>query len=114
MTKITLIPKCCLGTQHLAITNRGHLIPCCYVDTPLGTGDPKIQELLKVSKISENNSIETILNTREWVEFEKMLLNPEGPWPEVCVHYCQKRSDEDLFRKQETFDASGKIHERTQ
>ena len=84
-------PKCMLQgndrRQQVAVTNRGHLIPCCWCDQPRASKDPIMKQMLKVSKISDHNSIEDILTTKEWQEFAKNLaeknLNKVRP---VCIY----------------------------
>jgi len=97
MKKIDLEPKCFTDKWHLATTNRGELIPCCYIDTEMGLQDPVIQNLIAVSKLEDANSISEILDKKEWLEFKEILSN-EGPYPKVCVHNCQKRTDGDCLR----------------
>lgn len=80
-------PKCCHGEIELAVTNNGYLIPCCYVDTPGGMSDLEIKKLLKTSKISKTNTIGTILDSKEWQNFEKILTG-DGPYPNICMANC--------------------------
>ena len=54
----------------LAIDNRGHLLPCCWCDHPKTTKDEKYQPLYKVSKLEDHNSIDDILDQKEWKKFE--------------------------------------------
>ncbi len=79
-----------------AITNRGELIPCCWFDQTRAREDPVIRQMYKVSKISEHNSIEDILKTKEWQEFAKNLaeknLNKVRP---ICIYHCKRRTGED-------------------
>jgi len=79
-----------------AVTNRGELIPCCWCDQPRASKDPIMKQMLKVSKISDHNSIEDILKTKEWQEFAKNLaeknLNKVRP---ICIYHCKKRTGED-------------------
>ena len=79
-----------------AITNRGELVPCCWIDQKMAREDPVIQKMLKVSNISDYNSIEDILLTKEWKEFAKNLaeknLNKVRP---VCIYMCAKRTGKD-------------------
>ena len=46
-------PKCLVDEIQIALTNRGHLIPCCWCDEEWSLKTPEFQKLLKVSKISE-------------------------------------------------------------
>ena len=54
---IKLKPRCMVksrtGQHQAAVSNRGHLIPCCWLDEKQTMDHPIMQELLKVSKISE-------------------------------------------------------------
>jgi hypothetical protein len=89
---IELNPQCINGTIAFAVTNRGHLIPCCRCDDPPTMNDPEFQKLLAVSKISDYNSIEEILTTEEWINFEKNLKNHKGP--PACFYICKKDKNE--------------------
>jgi hypothetical protein len=91
-TNVILDPQCIKGTMAFAITNRGHLIPCCRCDDPPTMNDPEFQKLLAVSKISDYNSIEEILKTTEWIEFEKNLKEHKGP--QTCYNTCRKNKKE--------------------
>ena len=88
-----------------AITNRGELVPCCWIDQKMAREDPVIQKMLKVSNISDYNSIEDILLTKEWKEFAKNLaeknLNKVRP---ICIYHCKRRTGEDRQKKEEILD----------
>jgi hypothetical protein len=85
---VELDPKCIKGEIGFAVTNRGHLIPCCRLDTPKTMRDPKFQKLLEVSQISKVNSVEEILSTNEWISFLDGLKKNEGP--DECFNTCNK------------------------
>ena len=97
--KIILEPRCMPKhgsieeRMQAAITNRGELVPCCWIDQALARNEPVIQQMLKVSKINDHNSIEDILATKEWQEFARNLAekNMNKVLP-VCIHHCQKRA----------------------
>jgi hypothetical protein len=63
----------------MAMTNRGHLIPCCYMDTIASMKTEHMQKLLKVSKVSEHNSIKDIVLSDEWLEFCENLKKDIAP-----------------------------------
>jgi len=88
----TLDPLCLKGKIAMAITNRGELIPCCRCDDPHTTNDTEFQKLLKVSKISDYDSIDEILKTKEWKRFKKNLENNIGP--KACWETCRKNKPE--------------------
>lgn len=96
--------------QSAAVTNRGHLIPCCWLDTPNTLKHPIMKKLLKVSKIDDHNSIEDILLTKEWQDFARNLTesNIDKILPE-CYKMCKKRSGKDAIKK-ETYYYKGKIY----
>ena len=94
---IQLDPQCFNGKMSFAVTNRGHLIPCCRCDDPRTMGDTKFQELLAVSKISDNNTIENILETDEWKLFYINLTQHQGP--DACKNTCNKNKDKDKIQE---------------
>ena len=89
--KIELDPKCFKKELALAITNRGELIPCCYIDSPHVLNDPEVKKLVKVSVISKENPIKKILTSDEWIHFETNLKNDIGPI--VCQYVCKKNKE---------------------
>jgi len=115
--EIEMQPKCMverneeksINTQQAAVTNRGHLIPCCWLDEHQTLNHPIMIELLKVSKISEHNSIEDILKTNEWANFAKNLAenNMDKVLPS-CIHHCRKRDNKDKIKK-ETYFKDGEV-----
>jgi len=96
--------------QTPAVTNRGHLIPCCWLDTPNSLKHPIMKKLLKVSKIDDYESIDEILLTKEWINFAKNLSenNMDEIAPE-CYSMCKKRTGRDDIKK-ETYYYKGKIY----
>jgi len=121
--KIKLEPKCMITPEdkrqeeikRVAVTKRGHLLPCCWLDNPNILDHPTMKKLLKVSKISEHNSVEDILNSKVWLDFAKNLIESEDNmdkilWP--CIHHCRKREDKDKYRIDTYFDDTGNIIDR--
>ena len=104
-TPVKINPRCIAGTMEAAVTNRGHLIPCCWLDDKNNLNHPIMKSLLKVSKISEVEDIEEIVFTKEWIEFNKNLKvrNYDKILP-TCKHMCQVREDEDKIKKETFFD----------
>lgn len=102
--KIKLDPKCLRDDMQMAITNEGHLIPCCYCDSGHTRDDPLYIKLLKVSKISDYETIDEILNTPEWQEFEENLKQHIGP--RACVNTCRVRKNDDIIKKETLFDST--------
>lgn len=95
-----LDPKCLDDRQpSFALTNRGELIPCCWLDTQLNRHDEDYQKLLAVSKIEDYDSIGEILFTDEWIQFSKNISNGIGFI--FCYRACKKR--ETPQQKRESF-----------
>jgi len=87
-----LDPMCLKGEIGYAVTNRGELIPCCRCDEPKTINDYEFQKLLAVSKISEHDSVDDILKTKQWKRFFKNLQNNKGPM--ACWRTCKANKSE--------------------
>ena len=85
-------PKCLVDKIQIALTNRGHLIPCCWCDEEWSLKTPEFQKLLKVSKISEVEDIKEILYSKEWTEFEEKLKT-EKNIPKICTQHCMIKEE---------------------
>lgn len=99
-----LDPMCIKGEISFAVTNREELIPCCYLDTPDNISHPLLKKLLGVSKISSKNTIEQILNHKEWKRFYKNLTKNIAP-PQ-CNLVCRKNKLEHEKQSTKVIDAS--------
>jgi len=91
---VKLQPMCFEGKISFAVTNRGHLIPCCRCDDPETMNDPEFQKLLAVSKIEDHESIDQILIKPEWIKFVKNLQQHQGP--DACIKICREDKPNDL------------------
>lgn len=87
-----LDPLCFKDEIGLAVTNRGHLIPCCRCDEPHTIDDPEFKKLLAVSKISDVDDVNEILLSKEWIQFYKNLLDDRGP--KACINTCRADKSE--------------------
>lgn len=95
-----LDPKCLDRRQEaFGLTNRGELIPCCWLDNQVNRQDPDYGQLLLASRIDDYDSIEEILLTDEWVEFYQNIAKGKGFT--ICHLVCKKR--EAPQHKRETF-----------
>jgi len=85
-----LDPKCISGSQEaFAITNRGEVIPCCWLDTSIQRKDMDYGMLTLASNLDDYDSIDEILLQDEWVEFRNNLRKGKGF--ALCHHVCKKR-----------------------
>ena len=89
--------------QQVAVTNRGQLVPCCWMDQREVLRHPDMQKMLEVSNVADYDTIDEILLTDEWQEFAKNLeqRNLEKIMP-VCIIHCAKRKGRDR-QKIETY-----------
>ena len=98
--EIILEPRCMPAKGSIeermppAITNRGELIPCCWMDQTSAREDPVIKEMYKVSKISDHNSIEGILLTM----YDTRLRLSNQVVEEVKIHFQQLVFDTIIHR----------------
>lgn len=84
-----LDPKCFDERMHaFAVTNRGQLLPCCWLDDARLESSEEFQKLLMVSHISDYATIEEILETPEWKEFYRNLKKDIGF--SSCYNICKK------------------------
>jgi hypothetical protein len=85
-----LDPKCISGSQEaFAITNRGEVIPCCWLDTSIQRKDMDYGMLTLASNLDDYDSIDEILLQDEWVQFRNNLRQGKGF--ALCHHVCKKR-----------------------
>ena len=73
--------------RFLAYVNSDYVLPCCWVDG--NEHADQIPTLLKEKlKLSNNESIEDIITSDEWVDFFSTLINEPNRAPDVCYRYC--------------------------
>ena len=107
-------PQCVLNTatgRSFGSSAKGYLTPCCWIDfsfykdiEELRSDDPQLVGLFEEHlKIKNNDSIEEILLSDEWIEFYDNLASVDTA-PKTCKRYCYKNSDLWLFElKKEKF-----------
>ena len=80
-------PKCLNGEQCYGYNIEGYLLPCCWADHPDYIG--QFKNLTKDKfKLSNVDSIESIIESDEWQDFWDTLTNRPEEAPEVCKNYC--------------------------
>lgn len=97
-----LNPQCIKGEISFAVTNREELIPCCYLDSPNNLNHPLLEKLLKVSKIDSTNTVDKILNHKEWKRFYKNLTKNIAP-PQ-CHLICARTKESKRKQSWQTVD----------
>ena len=84
-----LVPKCVHANRAEAYVNTGHILPCCWVDGLFARKEPEIEALFADHlKVENNNSLEDILFSKEWIEFYDLILNHPEKAPKECYKYC--------------------------
>ena len=105
------VAQCMNGKMQMAMSNRGHLLPCCWFDQEWTLSTPLFQRLLKVSKVSEAENIDEIVLTDEWREFEQIMKDGEAgdhsKVPKNCLYHCLQRG-EDKLKIEHHLDEEGK------
>lgn len=89
----------CFKDFPMSATNTGYLVPCCYCDENEALNDPEFQKLLSASKLDEHETIEEIIFSKEWKEFEENLRNHKGP--QFCISHCKvtEEKEKSIIRK---------------
>ena len=91
-----LKPKCITkdkngNVQCLGHSADGYITPCCWMN------DNNTIFYQEKFKISNNKSIKDITQSKEWIEFYKLLADEPKKAPWVCHKYCSEDSKNDTF-----------------
>tara|TARA_Y100000589_G_C27099211_1_gene607306 strand:+ start:753 stop:1094 length:342 start_codon:yes stop_codon:yes gene_type:complete len=91
-------PQCITGEESYAVSNRNILLPCCYVDNKNLVPHKAINDIIEVSNIDDHDSIDDIVNQKEWKYFYKLLVKAQEVTkpisrlylmlPEACTKCC--------------------------
>jgi len=98
-----LKPKCIIpdekgNTQCLGHSAQGYLQPCCFIDAY-----PKIRGIAQSifyqekMKISNNDNIKDIIQSKEWLDFFTLLQETPDKAPQVCHKMCSENSKGDIY-----------------
>ena len=105
------VAQCMNGKMQMAMSNRGHLLPCCWCDQEWTLNTPLFQKMLKVSKVSEAENIDEIVLSVEWREFEQIMKEGEAGdhsrVPKNCLYHCLVRPN-DHVKIEHHLDEKGK------
>lgn len=84
-------PICLTKREGFAHACSGHIIPCCHLDFR-GNTDPAYKDLLKDElKLSNNDSVEDILTSEEWLNFGNAVLKGLNEGIEYAPTSCQRK-----------------------
>ena len=91
-----LKPKCLIPdkygqTQCLGHSAQGYLTPCCWIDSP-EKGIAKDIFYQEKMKICNNDNIIDIIQSKEWLDFYKLLQEEPDKAPRICHKKCSTNS----------------------
>jgi len=75
--------------QGIAYTSDGYLLPCCWLDSIGYKQDLERLNLLDESLKLENNEVEDIINSEQWKEFFRVLVEDPDNAPCKCKLKCK-------------------------
>ena len=93
-----LKPKCLIpdeggDIQCLGHSAQGYLTPCCWIDSyPKNRGIAQDIFYQEKMKISNNDSINDIIQSKEWLDFYTLLQEEPDKAPEICHVHCSTDS----------------------
>lgn len=77
-------PKCLHTDRDVSYSNTGHITPCCWLNTRYK--EPGIKELFNERLHINNNTVEDIINSKEWINFFDNLKSDKAP--KTCRKFC--------------------------
>lgn len=86
-TKDYIAPKCHKGTR-MGHTCQGYILPCCW----MARGD--VEQLYPMlcneqTKLSNVHSVEQIINSEGWKQFNQDLVSNQSKCPSLCWKICR-------------------------
>jgi len=88
-------PQCLREYTNFGYSAKGYILPCCWVDSYLdnATEEFKVfyQEKFKLSNVEDVDK--EILQSKEWLDFYKMLAETPEKAPKRCHSKCSTEYD---------------------
>jgi len=86
--------------QYLGHSAKGFILPCCWCDIPNPKSDDEINKLFKEKlHIDNNDSIEEIVLSDEWISFLSTLIDNPSKASKVCKKYCSVENKMNVIKK---------------
>ena len=91
-----LLPKCLYQDAGFGYSAKGYILPCCWAEDVV-TNEFKIfyQEKFKLSNVEDVEK--EILNSKEWSDFYKILIETPEKAPGLCYKQCSIDSKHDKY-----------------
>lgn len=86
-------PKCLLTKRSLSLSNTGHLMPCCWLNTKY-TQKGIVQLFKSEHHLDNNSNINDIINSNDWKNFFKVLKEDPKNAPFTCKSFCNTDIDQ--------------------
>lgn len=97
--------KTYINSQNLGHSAKGFILPCCWCDIPDPKRDSQIQKLFnKKLHLDNNDTIEDILLSDEWLNFFSTLTDDTLNASKVCKKYCSIGDNETVVIKKVVVD----------
>lgn len=89
-------PKCLNGKNCFGFSAKGYLLPCCWADNYIRMKyfSELVQEKFHLSNV---DSIDEIVNSQEWQDFYRGLIDNPEEAPQVCKDFCAANFDNKLY-----------------
>ena len=86
-------PKCKTGKDY-SYSAKGFLLPCCWCDTVNPETDKELHKLFNPElHLSNVDSIEEVLLSDEWLNFDESITKDFDKAPKVCKRYCGTKQE---------------------
>ena len=86
--------------QYLGHSAKGFILPCCWCDIPNPENDIEIYKLFKEKlHIDNNDTIEEIVLSDEWISFFSTLVDNPSKASKVCKLYCSVENKMNVVKK---------------
>ena len=89
-----LLPECLGNAKNkdyvrgIAYTSEGYLLPCCWLDIPRLKSELERFDLFNEKlKLSNNKSVDDIINSNEWKNFIDVIIND----PKNAISQCKRK-----------------------
>jgi len=95
MTKIH--PDCLRleSTKQVMFTSRGYFLPCCECDTSTARKEFNLLGFFKedfhIDNLNSADGVKAVINSDEWQDFYKDLLEDPENSPEICKEFCKAK-----------------------
>lgn len=81
-------------TKQIQFSSYGYFLPCCECDTVVSREEFErlgfFDDNFHISKINNTEDVKAILNSKQWKNFYKGLLDDPENSPKICQEFCKE------------------------